>query len=217
MKLSVLCLCLAAEALAYDASSVFRRDLATITGVLDNVKTSMEKLREAVNNNNGFADPEPLLLASNGLISSLKTGAVTINGTSNIDFLDSVRLIRPVHELTALGETLAGNLKQMRGGMKAAGLCDVARLQISSISTKSQDLINAVDSKIPTEAQEISRELTSGLTSILAQSKDQFSEQNCKEANQEAKSSKSASLLDGCSIAATATCCIVSLALIMTS
>ncbi|KAG5946487.1 hypothetical protein E4U53_006588 [Claviceps sorghi] len=214
MKPSVICLCLAAEALAYDPSHVFRRDLATITGVLDNVKTSIEKLRVAVNN--GFADPEPLLLASNGLLTALKSGTTTINGTGNIDFLDSVRLIRPVHELTALGESLAGNLEEMRGGLKAAGLCDVARLQISSISTRSQDLINAVDSKIPKEAQEISRELTSGLTNILVQSTDQFSEQNCNKANEESKSSKSASLSEGRSIMVPAACFIVALALIMT-
>ncbi|KAG5979941.1 hypothetical protein E4U55_004565 [Claviceps digitariae] len=181
MKLSVICLCLAVAVLAYDPSSPFKRDLATITSVLDNVKTSIEKLQEAVKA--GFENLEPLLLASNGLISALETGATKINGTSDIDFLDAVRLIRPVNELTVLGESLARDLEGVKEGLKTAGLCDVTRLQISSISTDSQNLINAVNGKLPEAAQEISQELTSRLTNILVQTKDQFSEKRCNEAS----------------------------------
>ncbi|GAB0138543.1 hypothetical protein EsDP_00006775 [Epichloe bromicola] len=197
MKLSVIPLCLAVEALAHDAFPLLKRDLATITDALDNVKAGIRKLDTAVSTAN---DPAPLLLASNGLISALKTGASMVNGTAPIDFLDSVRLIRPVHELTALGQGLTDNLKSMRAKVKKLGLCDVALLQITTINTRSQDLIHAVNGKIPPEAQEISKDLTSGLTKVLEQSKEEFSGQNCKMASDAAVSSTSASLSDGRSI-----------------
>ncbi|QPG95367.1 hypothetical protein C2857_000299 [Epichloe festucae Fl1] len=197
MKLSVIPLCLAVEALAHDAFPLPKRDLATITDVLDNVKASIRKLDTAVST---ASDPGPLLLASNGLISALKTGASRVNGTTPIDFLDSVRLIRPVHELTALGQGLTGNLKSMKAKVKKLGLCDVTLLQITTINTRAQDLINAVDGKIPPEAQEISRHLTSDLTKVLRQSKEEFSGQNCTMASDAAVSSRSASLSDGRSI-----------------
>ncbi|KAG6001156.1 hypothetical protein E4U43_001397 [Claviceps pusilla] len=215
MKLPVISLCIIAEALAYHPPSVFRRDLTTITGVLNNVTSSIEKLQAAVKT--GFDDPEPLLLASNGLIAALKTGAVRINGTGDVNFLDSIRLIGPVHQLSALGESLARNLQDVRGGLKAAGLCDVTRLQISSIGTRSQDLINAVNGKIPKEAQTISRALTSGLTDILERSKDQFSEQSCREANNGTLSSESVSLVAGRSMMALAACVLVALSSIIIS
>lgn len=197
MKLSIIPLCLAVKALAHDAFPLLKRDLATITDVLDNVKASIRKLDTAVGTAN---DPAPLLLASNGLISALKTGASRVNGTTPIDFLDSVRLIPPVHELTALGRGLTGNLNSMKAKIKKLGLCDVTLLQITTINTRSQDLIHAVDGKIPPEAQEISKDLTSGLIQVLKQSKEEFSGQNCKMASDVAVSSKSASLSDGRSI-----------------
>ncbi|KAG6038694.1 hypothetical protein E4U41_003862 [Claviceps citrina] len=178
MRPSILCLCLAAQALAHDAAPAVKRDLPTIMSVLANVQASIERLKLALDT--GFRDPGPLLLASNGLITSLKTGAIQVNGTGSIDFLDAVRLIRPVNDLKALVESLTSNLKGTRGDIKKAGLCDVTRLQMTSISTRCQDLIHAVNGKLPEEAQEISVELTSGLTTVLAQSEDEFSEQNCR-------------------------------------
>ncbi|KAG6001021.1 hypothetical protein E4U21_004779 [Claviceps maximensis] len=216
MKLSAICLCLAVKALAYDPSSMVKRDLATFSGVLDTVKASIEKLQVAVKS--GYENLEPLLLASNGLIAALETGARRINETSNIDFLDAVRLIRPVNELKELGESLTGDLEHMRDGLKAAGLCDVTRLQVTSISTKSQDLINAVNGKLPIEAQEISRALTSELTAVLLQSEEQFSEHNCDEATEEtARSSNAVSLFEGPSMVVTATCLIVALSLVISN
>lgn len=213
MKFSLLCLGLSVEALAHNKPSSFKRDFVTITNVLDNVKMSLEKLQVSLTK--GLEDPEPLLSASNGLITALESGALKINETTNIDFLDSVRLMRPVHDITALGESLAASLKDKKGSFKEVGLCDVARLQISSISTRSRNLINSVNGKLPEEAQEISVQLTSGLTNVLAQSENQFSEQNCIEDSDGAQTSKAVSSLEGRSVILGVACSLVFLSLIL--
>lgn len=213
MKFSLLCLCLTVEALAHNNPSSFKRNFVTITNVLDNVKMSLEELQVALTK--GLEDPEPLLSASNGLITALESGALKINGTTNIDFLDSVRLMRPVHDITALGESLAASLKDKKGSLKEVGLCDVARLQISSISARSRNLINSVNGKLPEEAREISVQLTSDLTNVLAQSENQFSEQNCSGASNGAQTSKAVSSLEGHVMILGVACSLVSLSLIL--
>lgn len=176
MKFSLALACLAAEAIAYQPLAV--RDISTITGVLNNVKTSLQNLDSAVKS--ATDDPAPLLKASNALLDTLKSGKTKVDGTSDLSLTDAVSLTQPVQDLTKLGQTLADDLKGIRTKVEKLGECDVVRTQISSINSGSQALIKSVVSKVPEEARDIANQLSAGLTKVLEQSQADFSEANCK-------------------------------------
>ncbi|QPH02753.1 hypothetical protein C2857_006969 [Epichloe festucae Fl1] len=175
MKFSAAMLCFAAEALAL---SVFERDASAVTGVLDNVKSEVQKLDTAVKS--GGNDPDALLKASNSLIQALKSGKTKVDGLSELALTDAVTLTTPVQDLTKVSQTLVEDLKSIRGNLEKQGLCEVVRTQTTSINDQSQNLIKAVVSKVPEEARDIANQLSAGLVKVLKQSQDDFSEQNCK-------------------------------------
>ncbi|GAB0134287.1 hypothetical protein EsDP_00002665 [Epichloe bromicola] len=175
MKFSAAMLCFAAEALA---SSVFERDASVVTGVLDSVKSEVQKLDTAVKA--GGNNQEALLKASNSFIQALKSGKTKIEGSSELSLTDAVTLTTPVQDLTKISQTLAEDLKSIRGNLEKQGLCEVVRKQTSDINDKSQGLIKAVVSKVPEDARDIANQLSAGLVKVLKQSQDDFSEQNCK-------------------------------------
>ncbi|KAK2589981.1 hypothetical protein QQS21_012335 [Conoideocrella luteorostrata] len=177
MKFSVAVACLAVEAMARQPI-VAERDLATIKGILDSVKTDLQNLDQAAKT--ATDDPEPLLKASNALIKSLKDGKSKADSSSDLTLTDAVGLTQPVQDLTKLGQTLADDFKALRPRVEKLGECDVVRTQISSISSGSDDLIKAVISKVPEAARDIANQLSAGLTKVLKQTQEDFSEQNCK-------------------------------------
>ncbi|KAK3190951.1 hypothetical protein K4F52_002899 [Lecanicillium sp. MT-2017a] len=177
MKASIVLGCLAATTLA--AQPIVERDLKTITGVLDEIKTDIQTLDDAVKNYSD--DKEPLLKASNDLIESIKSGKTKVDGSDNLELNDAVSLTGPVQELTSLGQTLADDLKARRETVEKLGECSLVRTQISSVNEASQALIKSVISKVPEEAQSIAEQLAAGLTDVLNQSQEDFSEANCKD------------------------------------
>lgn len=177
MKFSVALVCLAVRATALQHSLV-ERDLPTVTAVLDDVKFNLKNLSAAVESSTD--DPGPLLLASNGLIKSLKAGKAKVDGTSGLSFLDAIALIRPVQDITNLGSSLTSNLKGIKAKIERLNECAVVRLQVASISSGSQAMIQSVNSKIPESAREIANELTARLSKVLEQSQDDFSDANCQ-------------------------------------
>ncbi|OAQ61276.1 cell wall protein [Pochonia chlamydosporia 170] len=177
MKFSIALACLAVEALAYQPVV---RDLKAITGVLDNVKSDLQNLDAVVKKDGNGKDPEPLLKASNALLQTLKKGKTTVDGSSELALTDAVALTQPVQDLTKLGQTLTDDLKSIRPNVEKLGECQVVRTQISSINAGSQALIKSVVGKVPEEARDIANQLSAGLTKVLEQAQDDFSEQNCK-------------------------------------
>lgn len=177
MKFSIALVCLAVKAIALQPFLV-ERDLATINGVLDDVKSNLQNLSTAVKSSTD--DPAPLLFASNGLIKSLKDGKTKVDGTADLSFLDSIALIRPVQDITNLGSSLTSNLKGIKDKIERLNECAVVRLQVASISSGSQALIQSVNSKIPESARGIANQLTVKLSEVLQQSQNDFSEQNCQ-------------------------------------
>ncbi|OAQ58496.1 hydrophobic surface binding protein A domain-containing protein [Pochonia chlamydosporia 170] len=177
MKLSLVVTCLAVEALGHQPNVLIRRDLTTITGVLDNVKSDLQKLGDTVKS--ATDDPAPLLKASNALINTIKAGKTKVDSTSELSFNDAIALIRPVQDLTNLGQSLTSNLKKIRPKLQRLGECVVVRIQVNSITSGSEALIKSVDAKIPESAREIASQLSAKLTKVLQQSQSDFSEQNC--------------------------------------
>jgi uncharacterized phage infection (PIP) family protein YhgE len=179
MKFSIILGYAAASALAFKGHSIAERDISVVTDVLEESKTNIQALDDAIKNYSD--DKEPLLKASNDLINGLKEGKTKVEGIEPLTLDDAVSLTGPVKELTALGQTLADDTKAVRGTIEKLGECTLVRTQISSISSASQDLIKTVVSKVPEEAQSIAEQLSAGLIDILKQSEEDFSEENCKD------------------------------------
>ncbi|KAK2589914.1 hypothetical protein QQS21_012405 [Conoideocrella luteorostrata] len=179
MKFSVAIACLAAGALASlpPSRSLFERDIKTITDILDHVKSDITNLGSTVKN--ATDDPTPLLLASNALIKTITDAKPVVDALPELTLVESIGLTRPVQALTKLGSDLTKNLKDLRERVKKLGECDVVRLQLNAIVNGSEALTASVVSKVPHGARVIADKLSAGLTKVLQQSQDDFSEKNC--------------------------------------
>ncbi|KAJ6784708.1 hypothetical protein PWT90_00451 [Aphanocladium album] len=181
MKLSIIA-CALTGALAINPSSLLAvRDASTITSILSDVKKNLESLDSAVKGYTG--DKSTVLKASNDLISTLKDGKTKVDASSELDLNDAVTLTGPVQDLTKTGETLASDLQAFKSTVEKEGECTLVRTQVNNVNDASQALIKAVISKVPQEAQQIASQLAAGLTKVLSETVDDFSEQNCKDSS----------------------------------
>ncbi|KAH7175221.1 cell wall protein [Dactylonectria macrodidyma] len=153
------------------------RDLATVTEVLSDVSSGIESLDSAVQSFSG--DAGPVQDAAESLVSTINNGKSQVDDSDNLTLGDALGLQDPVQALTEKAQTLTNDLKAQKSAIEAAGLCSTTRSQISSINDASQGLIDSIISKVPEAAQSIAKELASGLTDVLNDAQDAFSESNC--------------------------------------
>lgn len=177
MKFSIVLGYAAASVMAFKGHSIAERDVSVVTDILEESKTNIKALDEAIKNYDD--DKAPLLKASNDLIDGLKEGKTKVEGIEPLTLDEAVSLTGPVKELTDLAQTLADDAKAVRETIEKLGECTLVRQQVTSIGAASQELIKAVVSKVPEEAQSIAEQLSAGLIDILNQSKEDFSEENC--------------------------------------
>lgn len=158
-------------------SLVTPRDAQLIIGVFTNVQNAIDNLDTAVK---GYTtDPAPLLDTSNKLDDAIKTGTTTVSGSDNLTLSDSISLLKPVQTLKTHAQTLVNDLKDKKPQFQAQTLCSVVRGQIATINTDSKSLIDATVSKVPAAAQDIARQQAQGITDVLNDAQNAFSEQNC--------------------------------------
>ncbi|KAF5008737.1 hypothetical protein FDECE_4974 [Fusarium decemcellulare] len=157
--------------------SLVGRDLATVTEVLSDVGSGIDKLDSAVKSLPG--DPDPVVNAAESLVSVINDGKSKVDKSDDLSLSDALGLQDPVQDLTKKAETLTDNLKSKKSGIQDAGLCSTTRSQISDINEASQKLIDSVVSKVPEAAQSIAKDLASDLTNVLNEAQDAFSESNC--------------------------------------
>ncbi|KAG6041475.1 hypothetical protein E4U41_004052, partial [Claviceps citrina] len=167
MKFSAVLVCLASQALAQTSSPVSRRDLSTVSGVLDSIKSEIQKLDAAVKA--GGTDPEPLLKASNALIQSIKDGKTKADGSGELTLTDAVQLTQPVQDMAKLSQDLVDNLTAMRSTIEKLGYCGAVRTETTSINEGSQALMKAIVGKVPEEARDIAGQMTGPLVKTLQQ------------------------------------------------
>lgn len=176
MKFATLVTFLAAGAMANQQLS--QRDIKTITDLLSTIKSDLQGLDTAVKSYG--PDKQPLLDALNKLLTDMKDGKAKVGASEQLTLTDAVTLTGPVQELTKVGQGLADDLNAQKPQVEKLGECKLVASSISSISTDSEGLINAVVSKVPPEARDIANQLAGGLTALLKKSQDSFSDQNCK-------------------------------------
>ncbi|KAJ3548451.1 hypothetical protein NM208_g998 [Fusarium decemcellulare] len=157
--------------------SLVERDVATVTEVLSDVGSGIDKLDSTVKSLPG--DPDPVVDAAESLVSVINDGKAKVDKSDDLSLADALALQDPVQDLTKKAETLTENLKAKRSGIQEAGLCSTTRSQVSDINEASQKLIDSVVSKVPEAAQSIAKDLASDLTNVLNEAQDAFSESNC--------------------------------------
>jgi hypothetical protein len=163
-----------------DVPSLVERDVATISNVVMEVDMGIKNLDSAVQAFN--RDPTPLQMASMNLQNTIKTGTKSIQATSEITLQDAIMLQTFVTSLQGDGQSLVTNLESKKADFEKAGLCDLVREQVSSVSSSGSALIDAVVSKVPESARTIASQLAGGFTATLAQSEGSFAAGNCTNA-----------------------------------
>jgi hypothetical protein len=154
-----------------------REELTVIAKVLGDVQSNLQKLYDVTKT--GKADPAPLLVASKGLIDSIKSGKTTVDEASQLTFIETVHLIEPVHNMAQLSEKLVDGMEELKPEIEKQEMCDVVRIQVSNINNASDALIASVNNKVDPSAKEISNELSRGITDVLKKSQEAFSTENC--------------------------------------
>ncbi|KAJ4245280.1 hypothetical protein NW762_014150 [Fusarium torreyae] len=139
--------------------SLVRRDLATVTGVFDDVGSGIDELDSAVKAFKG--DSDPVVDTAENLVNVINGGKTEVDKSDDLSLTDALALQDPVRSLTNKAEALTNDLKAKKTAFQEAGLCVTTRSQISEINGASQKLIN--------------------LTDVLNGAQDSFSESKCRD------------------------------------
>lgn len=178
-------------AIAVIAAAGAYADLQAIKSVLSDVSSSIDSLNTAANGFDGNVDG--VKSKADDLVSTIKKGKSTVDGSSDLELTDAIGLTDPVQGLTKKGQSLLDTFKAKRPEVEKAGACGTVREELKDINDNSQALIKSVVSKVPKEAQSIASGLAAGLTKVLDQAQDDFSESNCKNSGSSSKTSAAAS------------------------
>ncbi|KAG5917739.1 hypothetical protein E4U61_002440 [Claviceps capensis] len=154
-------------------------DLQIVKTVLSDVSSGIESLDTAAKGFSG--DVGAVKSKADSLIASLKKGKSTVDGSSDLTLQDAIGLSDPVQGLTKKGQTLLDTFKAKRSDVEKAGACETVRGELKDINDNSNALIKSVVAKVPKDAQTIAEGLAAGLTKVLSQAQDDFSEANCKD------------------------------------
>ncbi|KAM0328825.1 hypothetical protein ACHAQA_005241 [Verticillium albo-atrum] len=160
-----------------DAPALVARELAVVTGVINQVGTGIASLDRAVQ---GFTnDPTAVQQASSQLINTFRQGASSIQGTTELTLQEALQLQQLVGGLQTNGQSLVRNLQAKKPAFQQANLCDIVRSQVADVTTGASTLIDAIVSKVPQAAQQIAAQMAAGFTRTLQESAQSFSAQNC--------------------------------------
>lgn len=156
------------------------RDVATIKGVLLNVQNGVDNLDAVGKAFDG--NIQPVLDASNALITTVNEGKSTVDGSSNLSLGEALQLLGPVGTLKDHAQTLSDDLLARRAQVQQAKGCDLTRTQIGGIKDSSKGLIASIVSKVPDAAKNIANQQASQFTDILQKAEDNFAGSNCVDA-----------------------------------
>ncbi|KAM0283747.1 hypothetical protein ACHAQH_002336 [Verticillium albo-atrum] len=160
-----------------EAPALVARDLATVTGVINQVGTGISSLDRAVQS--FTTDPTQVQQASQQLINTFRQGATSIQGSTELTLQEAIQLQQLVGGLQSSGQSLVRNLQAKKPAFQQANLCDIVRSQVADVTTGASGLIDAIVGKVPQAAQQIAAQMAAGFTRTLQESAQGFSAQNC--------------------------------------
>lgn len=170
--------CAVSGAYAYPSHQLLNtRDAKAITDVFAAVQTNIDSLDQAVLG--WTCNPGPVLKASYGLVSTIKSGITTVSANANLTLSESLSLLTPVQNLKTHAQTLVTDLKAKKAQIQTDFECDVVRQTIADMATNSQGLVDATISKVPPEAQDIAKGQAQGIIDVLNDAQTSFNTTNC--------------------------------------
>lgn len=179
---SLLVLGLGAAASVVDhIPSRVRRDLPTITNVINSVGEKLNALDAAAVAFNG-GDSTAFQSAATSLETTIQDGLTQVQGTSELTLTDAVGLQSQVTVLQEAATKLVTDLAAKKTQVQDAGLCTTVLDQSTRLNDLSQKLIDGITSKVPAAAQSIASQLTAGFTAALQQNTANFAQGNCTNA-----------------------------------
>lgn len=164
---------------ALASATIVERDAAPYKEIIDSITSNVEKLDSAVNKYDG-SDKKPVVDAANTLVKSIDDGKTKIDGMGSIEASDALPLSQDLRGLNAKSQTLTEDLKKKRSTAAKAGECDTVRKAITDINSSAEGLVNSAVSKIPKAYQNLAQTFVDQFTQTFKDTKDYFSEQNCK-------------------------------------
>ena len=162
-----------ADATIKHASPV-KRDLTTITGVINDINQAVGQLDTAVKGFNGAGQIGSLNSASSNVLSKISNGAKTVQGTSQISLSDALALQPIVQGLQTTTNTTISDLIAKKSALVAAGAGSVVEQQLNQQKSDATDLSNAISSKVPSSVSSLAQQLSSGITDSIQQGIDAF-------------------------------------------
>jgi len=177
-----LTLALAASVLAaQDEILPNKRDVQTISTVINSVTTSLQQLDTTVKAFNG-QDFTQLATDAANLKTALTTGTQQIQATTAITAQDAITLQSSLTPVQTAGQSLITDLNNKKPQIQQAGLCQVIQSQTQDIGTAAQSLIQVTVTKVPENLQAVATQLTSQFTSQLNDASLSFAPGNCTNA-----------------------------------
>lgn len=164
---------------ALASATIVERDAGPYKAIIDSITSNVVKLDSAVNKYDG-SDKKPVVDASNTLVKSINDGKTKIDGMGSIDTSDAIPLSQDLKALNTKSQTLTDDLKKKRGTVAKAGECDTVRKAITDINSSAEGLVNSAVSKIPKAYQNLAQTFVDQFTQTFKDTKDYFSEDNCK-------------------------------------
>jgi hypothetical protein len=167
----------AAEPMPDDTPTRVQRDIATVSSVVAQVSGAISQLDTSVKAFSG--DATKITSDSAKLLTVLKSGVTTIQGSTELSLTEALGLQSSVTTLQTASDALVSDLGTKKTAFEQAKLCSVVSATVSDVSTSSKSLIDAVVAKVPAAAQSIASSLTAGLQNSLAQGVALFANGNC--------------------------------------
>ncbi|KAL0943168.1 cell wall protein [Colletotrichum truncatum] len=164
-----------------DTPSLVERDLATISGVIQQVDNQLKSLNTAVQGFNG--DINGLATAAGGLVNTLQQGTQQVDATSEITLNEALNLQQFVTGLQTDGNALIKGLNDKKPEFEKANLCGVIVTNVEQTGASAQKLIDAVVKKVPQSVQQVASQLAGSFSKSLTDAKDNFAPGKCNNAN----------------------------------
>lgn len=148
---------------------------STIYKVVD----SIEALNNATNSFNGTLSS--ITSKADALIDVFKSSTTTVRNSKALTVTDAIGLSTSIQSQSKKVQELATTLKAQRPAIEKVNGCKTINTKLDSINTNSLALIDAIVSKVPSEAQTIARQIGGRMTGVFNEAQYDFSGANCKD------------------------------------
>lgn len=163
-----------------DVPTRVQRDIATVSSVVAQVSGAITQLDTSVKAFSG--DATKVTADSTNLLTVLKSGVSTIQGSTDLSLTEALGLQSSVSSLQTASDALVADLGMMKTAFEQARLCSVVSSTVTEVQSSSKGLIDAVVAKVPSAAQSIASSLTAGLQNSLSVGVGLFANGNCTDA-----------------------------------